>query len=773
MAKRIFMVLASILCLMQMHAETYISDIKIGSGSKTDRSVSYNNAADGGYTVIDYDLNKKVGGDYIYLSYKTTTDPTKAISDIIIMSGEKLGDDRYLTTPRTVKGCNYYLAPHKGDSRDYGDLNRNAGGDYLYMFYTREGCRKVTGMTVNTTESGSASEMDLNSGTSTIYHIYLHLTKSDNHTYADEAKTLCTTCNHAWCYYTTSDGKEMTLGWPFIITHSSKTEGERVVMEFSKWPEKLNTNGFKKQATLTSITLPASIKSIGDYAFRSCTALKSITIPDSVKTIGYGAFYGCTSLTDVTISKSVTKMECATFLGCTALKSITIPNSVTKMDQSVFEDCTSLTTVNLLGPITSIETFCFKDCYSLTSITIPETVTSIKSRAFKGCRNLQSIVCKSETPPAIDSDIMNGLPLDYVIYVPTNSVEAYKNADGWKEYKDHIRGMEEKEWYDGNKDSELAQGALFGRLQSINQRLDNINAGIRRSPSFKAPSAVEEPANPRLKTSLAAGTLTYNTLKAYSIYDVDHNSKLNISDITKIADYAVGKISDTRQQTANTAAFATALDAMSEKVSRMAVRTIIEGEHNGHQFVDLGLPSGTLWADRNVGANYNTVSADLVQQASPFYKWGETEPKNSFDDPYSFMPDNNNKYTKYVINSEFGTPDGKEYLEPEDDVARVKWGGHWRIPSDVEFQELLDYCVWVKKNLSNQQVAYEVTSKINGKKIYLAYHYNIGYWANRLKANMDQNAYCLDTEWVEVTTDIRKYLKMVRPVVSYEDLIEK
>ncbi|MBR3974411.1 MAG: leucine-rich repeat protein, partial [Clostridia bacterium] len=107
---------------------------------------------------------------------------------------------------------------------------------------------------------------------------------------------------------------------------------------------------FVNCTSLTSITIPNSVTSIGDYAFWKCTSLTSITIPNSVTSIGRSAFKGCTSLTSITIPNSVTSIGSSAFEGCTSLTSITIPNSVTSIGYHAFAGCTSLTSITILNP---------------------------------------------------------------------------------------------------------------------------------------------------------------------------------------------------------------------------------------------------------------------------------------------------------------------------------------------------------------------------------------------------------------------------------------
>ena len=143
-------------------------------------------------------------------------------------------------------------------------------------------------------------------------------------------------------------------------------------------------------SNLTSVTIPNSVKSIGDSAFRSC-GLTSITIPNSVKSIGDYAFDSCSSLTSVTIPNSVTSIGASAFYSCSNLESVTIPNSVTSIGDYAFEGCTNLTSVTIPNSVTSIGEAAFSYCSNLTSVTIPNSVTKIESWAFYECEKLKDV----------------------------------------------------------------------------------------------------------------------------------------------------------------------------------------------------------------------------------------------------------------------------------------------------------------------------------------------------------------------------------------------
>ena len=204
---------------------------------------------------------------------------------------------------------------------------------------------------------------------------------------------------------------------------------------------KLYLNGIE----LTEVSIPSDMTKIKQYTFAGCTSLTSVTLHNKMTSIGEHEFRNCCNLTSITIPDSVTKIGEYAFYGCSSLTSITIPDSVTEIGEYTFYGCSSFTSVTIPDRVTSIGEFAFNGCKSLTSITIPDRVTSIGEHAF-GCNNLTSVYCKAITPPEGGSSMFigmfNGSYNGFKIYVPTESVEAYKSANYWQNYKYYIVGYD-------------------------------------------------------------------------------------------------------------------------------------------------------------------------------------------------------------------------------------------------------------------------------------------------------------------------------------------
>ena len=227
--------------------------------------------------------------------------------------------------------------------------------------------------------------------------------------------------------------------------------------------------------SLTSIEIPASVTSIGINAFGNCTSLESIVIPEGVTSIGDNAFDGCTSLTSIEIPASVTEIGGSAFGFCTSLENLEIPASVTSISGSAFTGCSALKSISVASEnpnydsrndcnalietetnwliqgcnntvipddVKLINNCAFWGCTGLTSITIPASVTEIGGDAFNGCTSLNTLIICPATPPTLGSNAFAGCTALNTIYVPAGSIDTYKSADGWADYKDKMQGYD-------------------------------------------------------------------------------------------------------------------------------------------------------------------------------------------------------------------------------------------------------------------------------------------------------------------------------------------
>ena len=192
-----------------------------------------------------------------------------------------------------------------------------------------------------------------------------------------------------------------------------------------------------------------------------------------------------------------------------------------------------------------------------------------------------------------------------------------------------------------------------------------------------------------------------------------------------------------------------------------------------HAYVDLGLPSGLLWATCNVGA-------EAPEDYGDYFAWGETQPKDTYNwSTYQYCNGSSSTLTKYCNNSSYGYngfTDNLTTLLPEDDAATANWGSGWRMPTKEEFQELYNNTTvtWTTQNGVNGRLF----TASNGNSLFLpaaggrwddeldlAGYYGF-YWSSSLYAGYPDYAWGLgfNSDYAYVDVHYRNYGFSVRPV---------
>ncbi|MDE7378039.1 MAG: leucine-rich repeat domain-containing protein [Paraprevotella sp.] len=221
---------------------------------------------------------------------------------------------------------------------------------------------------------------------------------------------------------------------------------------------------------ITSICIPATVKSMGEGAFgysqlvdikfeegSAITSLPErafyisehithIDIPESVTEIGPSAFEGCHALDNVIIPNGVTRIENSTFYECVSLSSIKMP-SVTEIGSSAFEGCRSMKRVQLYN-VQTIETSAFANCYRLYTVCLPKTLENINEHAFYNSSSINRILMEGDVPPSMNGDEIFSKVTQQVaatLYVPVGSKTTYKAASVWGDFAN----IEETDTYNG------------------------------------------------------------------------------------------------------------------------------------------------------------------------------------------------------------------------------------------------------------------------------------------------------------------------------------
>ncbi|MBR5170381.1 MAG: leucine-rich repeat protein [Muribaculaceae bacterium] len=445
---------------------------------------------------------------------------------------------------------------------------------------------------------------------------------------------------------------------------------------------------------------PGSVSAIGTYAFAGCTGLTSVTIPGTVAVIGKGAYMSCSRLQGVTIPSSVANIGPLAFAYCDSLSNIVvesgnptydsrnncnaiietasniliegsqntvIPNSVKAIGDYAFSSRKGLNSLTIPGSVTSIGQNAFYECSGLTSINIPESVTSIGSQAFFNCNSLASVTIPGSVTAIGESAFVNCDLSDVYSYitdvtsVPIQYVFLRSDATYSGRTLHVLQGTAEA--YQANKN----WGPYFDQI------VDDL------------------------------------MLEDYPQGDVNHDNEVNIADVNALIDIILSGGGDTSNADVNG-------DSEINIADVNALIDIILGggssSQDDHDYVDLGLPSGTLWATMNVGASSPEDYGD-------YFAWGETAVKEDYQwSTYKWYDFDEFELTKYCYE------DGLKELVPEDDAAYTNWGPSWRMPSLEQINELSDYCTWQQTTMNG--VVGMLGTGPNGNTLFLpatGYHY--------------------------------------------------
>ena len=174
---------------------------------------------------------------------------------------------------------------------------------------------------------------------------------------------------------------------------------------------------------IVDLVIPSKVTTINRDAFKGCTSITSVKIPNNVTNIGYESFYGCTSLTSATIGDNnnvaSTIIGFRAFSGCSGLESVTIGNNVMQIERNAFEHCTSLASIIIPNSVKSIGSHVFMGCTNLSSVKLPENISSIEWATFAGCSSIESITIPN-TVESIKEGAFSGCTNLTSINLPNN-----------------------------------------------------------------------------------------------------------------------------------------------------------------------------------------------------------------------------------------------------------------------------------------------------------------------------------------------------------------
>ena len=480
------------------------------------------------------------------------------------------------------------------------------------------------------------------------------------------------------------------------------------------------------------------LRSIGDYAFNNCVHLSSVIIPNSVSSIGNNAFSAC-DLPSVTIPNSVVTIGAYGFYHCYSLTSVTIPSSVTSIGSFAFNDndlasivvesgntvydsrnnCNALieTKTNKLitgckntivpSTVTAYEDFAFGGCKDMTSVVIPSTVVSIGESVFSRC-DVSSIRVEDGNPVydsrgncnAIIETKTNKLVLGCKNTVIPNTVTSV----GRSAFDDCFQltsitipnSVTDIGWYAFADCSGLTDVTISNSVTSIGtftfgnctnlRSVDIPNlvtsigyyafGGCKSLASITIPNSVASigesaffGANPTEITSMIKDVFPIND-NVFQYWDNNERKFTSATLYVPAGTKAKYEATDGWKNFRNI-------------VEMEAQYNFCPDDHHPHM-IDLGLPSGTKWACCNVGA-------DKPEGYGGYYAWGETEEKEKYSWE-TYLYGDGSDYGAYDIGVDIA---GKTY-----DVAYVKQGSNWRMPTLDQMEEITSSCTseWITLN---------------------------------------------------------------------------
>lgn len=229
-------------------------------------------------------------------------------------------------------------------------------------------------------------------------------------------------------------------------------------------------------STETTFTVPSSVKEISAFAFADAVGqtLTAVTLPEGITTLGNAAFGWCNKLTSVNLPSSITSMGEQVFDYCSMLNAIEIPEGITELKRESFYNCKALKDVKLPSTLQKIGQSAFASCSALDTISLPAGVNSIGQRAFAMCNKLLAITCNATTPAKLSAAATAIFSSNTLIkgrlHVPQDALEAYKSASGWSTFANILNDAsavndifadEQNAWQLNNGTLQIASGQPY------------------------------------------------------------------------------------------------------------------------------------------------------------------------------------------------------------------------------------------------------------------------------------------------------------------------
>lgn len=253
--------------------------------------------------------------------------------------------------------------------------------------------------------------------------------------------------------YWSGDNEQCEYRGNIIIPETLTYEGETfVVSEIGEYAfyaqDKIKIESVTIPKTITRIrrgafngysgenlVIPETVKQIDEWAF-SCLQNQTFTIPQGINSLSFRLFSD-SKLISIVIPENIEYVDVGVFDGCFYLENITFANSRTKIQ--AFGRCASLKSFDIPSLSDTLFDYFLSELH-IEDIVIPKSVEYIGNHVLDRCEELQSVTCLSETPPTVGV-FLQECPNLQAIYVPEQSVAAYKNAEGWRDFEQYITAV--------------------------------------------------------------------------------------------------------------------------------------------------------------------------------------------------------------------------------------------------------------------------------------------------------------------------------------------
>ena len=459
---------------------------------------------------------------------------------------------------------------------------------------------------------------------------------------------------------------------------------------------------FQECGYLEHIKLPDNLITLGTYAFSQCHSLKNIVFPNTLETIEHRAFEAC-GIESIIIPNSVTDIGSEAFARCHFLRNVILSENLQIMPEYLFIDCHSLTSIIIPDKVTEIGDYAFANT-GLQKLTIGKNVNFIRYGVFWNT-HLYTITSYASTPPQLQGNTFANVDRGLNLIVP--DPELYRNAEYWNEfyniytinpYEVNITSANE-DWgtvdVEFNSLEEVHINAIAKDGFKFKQWSDGITDSWRSISPTGDINLIAEFEKPYQCEIVNLQIIDITPTSVTVRFEVTCNEERDTLECVQVCvnngefcgnvQYKPGVQETTIEGLQPETMYQIKVVVMNDVgywVGRYLEFTTpsLLYPSLSYSYVDLGLPSGLKWADRNVGA-------ETPQDNGLYFSWGNVDGHA--------VDENGNVSGGYSFDYDtYSTTPGSQYtdstLDAEHDAATVNMGEEWRMPTVDEIFELVE-----------------------------------------------------------------------------------